>query len=582
VDPILIIMEEGIGNMIMLTPAIRAIKEVRPDLPIHVMGKYPALEIMESWECVDRVLVEPDGTVYDTVFYAVWSSGAQKRYDDYFQSHCRQTGTIEYNDTSVHETECYMNIARYLGYSKPAPAPYCPVREVEIDLPADKPIIGLSDTYLNNGVWQRKSWPHYRELARILIRRGYQVVLLGGRDEADRFRSDEWPEEVIALQGQYSLAETAYLMTKCKAVVANDSGPAHMAAALNIPTYVLFGATLVTKNKPRGEKVHVITSNLPCSPCQYTEACLPCKEWRCMEEISTETILTRIEAEGRPATDLSVSTTPAKNKMTQKPPIFIAGAGRSGTSLVREIINAHPHIACGPELKVTPLVAKLCQDLQTIYLPWLRAYSLSPEDINRIFSGVLLAFLEKYRINTGKERIAEKTPNNIFFFQHLSQMFPRSPLIHVIRDGRDVVASLLTMNWRTATGEPVDYTQDVEKAAIYWAQAVIAGRNFAAQSASTGNQYFEIHYEDIIREPEKTLRDLFAFMDEPWDPFILRDFLPSGTSEDESGADPAGKKLYHSSIGRWRKDLDPRQIEVVKTVAGHLIIELGYAQNLDW
>ena len=73
---------------------------------------------------------------------------------------------------------------------------------------------------------------------------------------------------------------------------------------------------------------------------------------------------------------------------------------------------------------------------------------------NSQFSGKMRAGLELQK--AGKARVAEKSPNNVFFFQHLSHIFPESPLVHVIRDGRDVVCSLLTMNWiDPKTGQPI-------------------------------------------------------------------------------------------------------------------------------
>jgi len=88
------------------------------------------------------------------------------------------------------------------------------------------------------------------------------------------------------------LSRRAYLdeMRRCRAVVANDSGPAHMAAAVGVPTLVLFGATRRTKNRPLGRSVHVIEAGRACSPCQYTPAWNTCRRFRCMEEISPDAL----------------------------------------------------------------------------------------------------------------------------------------------------------------------------------------------------------------------------------------------------------------------------------------------------
>lgn len=263
-------------------------------------------------------------------------------------------------------------------------------------------------------------------------------------------------------------------------------------------------------------------------------------------------------------------------------PIFVGGAGRSGTTLIRVILDSHPNIACGPELKVTPILAGLWHSFQTAHLPPLREYLLTPADINQIFGQMIMALLEKYRCQTGKPRIAEKSPNNVFFFQHLHHIFPDSPLIHVIRDGRDVVCSLLTMNWvNPQTGRPIEYTRDARKAAEYWVSAVRTGRK-AAQDPSLGPRYMELRYEDIVVQPERTLRELFSFIKEPWDPAVLEFYQRERNLASESSAAQVSKPLYAASIGRWEKDLSPSDKQAVKDVAGDLLVELNCAADRDW
>jgi hypothetical protein len=263
-------------------------------------------------------------------------------------------------------------------------------------------------------------------------------------------------------------------------------------------------------------------------------------------------------------------------------PIFVGGAGRSGTTLIRVILDSHPNIACGPELKVTPILAGLWHSFQTAHLPPLREYLLTPADINQIFGQMITSLLEKYRRQTGKPRIAEKSPNNVFFFQHLHHIFPESPLIHVIRDGRDVVCSLLTMNWvNPQTGRPIEYTRDARKAAEYWVSAVQTGRK-AARDPSLGPRYMELRYEDIVGQPERTLRELFGFIEEPWDPAVLEFHQKERSLAGESSAAQVSKPLYGASVGRWKEDLNPADKQALKDVAGDLLVELAYAADHDW
>jgi hypothetical protein len=161
-------------------------------------------------------------------------------------------------------------------------------------------------------------------------------------------------------------------------------------------------------------------------------------------------------------------------------------------------------------------------------------------------------------------------------------MFPESPLIHVIRDGRDVVCSLLTMNWvDLRTGQPLDYTKDVRKAAENWVSAIRTARN-SLRNPVVKKNYLEVRYENLVQNPEATLRQLFGFIKEPWDPRVLDYHKYKHNLEGESSAEQVSIPLYKTAVRRWVRDLKDADKETVKEVAGGLLIELGYAEDLSW
>ncbi len=265
-----------------------------------------------------------------------------------------------------------------------------------------------------------------------------------------------------------------------------------------------------------------------------------------------------------------------------RPPIFVGGAGRSGTTLLRVMLDSHPNIACGPELKVTTAIAKLWLDCQTGYASALAALHLPPREVNSILADTLRSFMAPFQAASGKARIAEKTPGNVVWFGPLHQMFPDSPLVHVIRDGRDVVASLLRMDWTGPDGRPIAYTQDAGAAARYWVTSVRAGREVAAVDPRLRSRYVEIRYEELVADPGGQMRLLLDFVGEPWDDAVLRHQDFERDLAGESSADQVRKPVYSSAIGRWRRDLSEKGQEAVKAVAGELLVELGYADDLAW
>ncbi len=264
-------------------------------------------------------------------------------------------------------------------------------------------------------------------------------------------------------------------------------------------------------------------------------------------------------------------------------PIFIGGAGRSGTTLVRVILDSHPNIACGPEMKILPIIGEMFTQMQTQSGSVFKNYFLTDDAVAVAARHMVEALLTPYLQHSGKQRIAEKTPHNAIFFPQLHQIFPDSPLVHVIRDGRDVVASLLRMDWIDVnTGEPMAITQNVRTAADYWLTVVSSARNAAAFDAGLGQRYFELRYENLVANPEPTLRRLFDFLGEPWDPAVLQYYEQSRNLAAESSREQVSQPLYTHAVGRWQHDLSPEEQAIVKEVAGDLLIDLGYATDKNW
>lgn len=248
-------------------------------------------------------------------------------------------------------------------------------------------------------------------------------------------------------------------------------------------------------------------------------------------------------------------------------PIFIGGAGRSGTTLLRVILDSHSRIACGPEIKVIPQVCWQ-RDILFGHEAEFKEARLDPLYLDSLYRRLIVGLLDPYRMAMGKARAAEKSPANVFWFPTLARLFPHSPLIHVIRDGRDVVASLLRQNWLDPkTGDKPPYITDPAAAAKYWAQCVEAGR-----SCTTAN-YIEVRYEALVSEPEATLQRLFMQIREEWEPEVL---AYAAKRHGRGPQDNVFPEISARQVGRYRHDLTFAQLEAVMATAGTVLEELGY------
>ena len=241
--------------------------------------------------------------------------------------------------------------------------------------------------------------------------------------------------------------------------------------------------------------------------------------------------------------------------------IVIGGCGSSGTTLLRRMLDRHPVIFCGPEstvflnrlMSLDELAQRFGIDAGRLQ-DWQCGVRSQAEFVDR-FRAACLA-------SAGKAVWADKTPENVRRFGFVRRHFPQARFVHVIRDGRDVACSLRRQSWmklRERAG-PLAIAQ----CAAYWAERVSAGRQMRGHP-----RYIEVRYEDLVRQPEPTLRHLLGFLGVEWSDRILQ--------TDIAACEPASGPIFASSLGRWQRELTSREVAALETVSGSLLCELGYA-----
>jgi hypothetical protein len=237
------------------------------------------------------------------------------------------------------------------------------------------------------------------------------------------------------------------------------------------------------------------------------------------------------------------------------------------------MLDAHPGILCISS-PLQPLAALWsCADRSGPLLE--TAYALGCQDVRDAFSNLILSFLEPAGHARGAARVAEATASNLLVFPQLGALFPHSPLIHVIRDARDVVASRLERGEPAGEGfgcnelaggssTPASEVCRARAFARQWVEAMAACPMKLADPALSRN-YVPLRYEDLVRAPQATLAALFALIGEPLDcaAIPLRPAV-------------AGDAMPGHGVGRWRQDLGQDLLGVVMEEAHQTLWALGY------
>ncbi len=154
--------------------------------------------------------------------------------------------------------------------------------------------------------WETKVWPveHYAKLARKIIKAGYYVVLVGGKDDAELGKLirqiANYAPELIDVLGKTSLREVAAIIQDSDFYISGDTGPLHMANALKKPLIALFGPTKADRTGPYGSPYSmVMLSPAKCRGCLKKH----CKDWHCMHDLTPDKVFQVFQEEMRAYND---------------------------------------------------------------------------------------------------------------------------------------------------------------------------------------------------------------------------------------------------------------------------------------
>ncbi|MBE9040278.1 sulfotransferase [Oscillatoriales cyanobacterium LEGE 11467] len=238
-------------------------------------------------------------------------------------------------------------------------------------------------------------------------------------------------------------------------------------------------------------------------------------------------------------------------------PIFLVGAERSGTTVLRLMFANHPQLAWCNEFEYA--VDRISEDgtLPPLeeYYEWLdahRVFRASGFEIDRdlTYSQLVNSFLCQKKNKDGKPFVGGTVHRH---FNRLLGIWPNARFIHIVRDGRDVARSCIGMGW----------AGNVWTGSKRWLEAEQLWTRFSSNLPE--ERFFEIKYETLIEKPVETLTHLCEFIGIPYDEAMLN---------------YARNTTYGLPdvrfIAQWRRKLSEEEIQLVESRAGKMLVERGY------
>lgn len=286
--------------------------------------------------------------------------------------------------------------------------------------------------------------------------------------------------------------------------------------------------------------------------------------------------------------------TASKNDQLASQPLFIISCGRSGTTLMRSMLVAGGQIAIPMETQILHLLPMKFisarrggwkEQVRTVISSfeihpnfplwntnlanaYQNAIALPDEErsLSRIIDEVYMTYAN--HAFPQAKIWGDQSPLHTFYLPYIHRIFPNAKYLHMIRDGRDVVTSLVT---RFGDGF-------LFEAVHRWLVSIKRTQQF--QRKISPDQYMEVRYEELVRDPENTLKKVCAFIGIDYSPIMLDYWkLPSTVEhKHKSFHVNLGKPIFESSIGKWKDILSPVQQDYVSSKLNRELKKKGYLE----
>jgi hypothetical protein len=244
-----------------------------------------------------------------------------------------------------------------------------------------------------------------------------------------------------------------------------------------------------------------------------------------------------VKIEGGALTDPSPSA-------SRRGPIFIVGAMGSGTTLLRLVLDSHEQIAIPPETGfMRAYDAHRFTPFKHSGRGWTKRLGWSPAELDAVMGELYDRLFMRYAQQHGKSRWGEKTPLHTWHLEDMARVFPDAQFIAIVRHPCASVASNIA-RFRTRLG----------RAGTHWKRYTA---EIVRNAALLGDRFAVVRYEDLVSDPEPVLRELLAWLDEPWSERVLEHHAVQGGRAHAfvEGRTRREEPIDASRVGRWTQTL---------------------------
>lgn len=267
---------------------------------------------------------------------------------------------------------------------------------------------------------------------------------------------------------------------------------------------------------------------------------------------------------------------------------FVVGNARSGTTLLRAMLDSHPELAIPWESYfITHLRPRRSHYerpggfdvelfVRDILLTPFQFWSIGPDEVREFlqearptdYADAVRAIFRLNARREGKARWGDKTPQYVLEVEWLAGLLPESSFVHIVRDGRDVALSLREVSWGPKT---------FEKSVLGWQAAVTTAR--AAGRRLGSSRYLEVRYEDLVDRPEQTLGVVCEFLHLDFDQGMLRYHERASTVLRDEPSKEFHQNLFRAptpDLRNWRTSMSRVDLDEFERLAGGALEAFGY------